>query len=48
MLLGLNPRKKKAFIATRHKLAKAAAKGIMKEEDIMREFKNVYSESLTD
>ena len=47
MLLGLNPMKKKAFIATRHKLAKAAAKGIMKEEDIMREFKNVYSGHLT-
>ena len=41
MLFGLDPRKRKVFIATRHKLAKAAAKSIMKEEDIMREFKDV-------
>lgn len=41
MLLGLPPRQRKEFIARRHKIAKMAAKGLMKEENMVKEFKGV-------
>jgi hypothetical protein len=41
MLLGLAPRQRKEFIARRHKIAKMSAKGLLKEEDMVREFKDV-------
>lgn len=44
ILFDLNPRKKKLFIATRHKIAKEAAKGLLKEKDIIREFNDVLRE----
>lgn len=44
ILLGLTSRKRKEFIATRHKIAKEAAKGLLKEEEMIREFKNLLRE----
>ncbi len=41
MLLGMPPRQRKEFIATRHKIAKMSAKGLLKEEDMVRKFKVV-------
>jgi anaerobic magnesium-protoporphyrin IX monomethyl ester cyclase len=41
MLLGLPPRQRKDFIARRHKIAKMSAKGLLKEEEMVREFKDV-------
>jgi len=42
MLLGLAPRQRKEFIAKRHKIGKIAAKGLLKEEDIVKEFKDAF------
>lgn len=44
MLLGLDPQKRKRFIATRHKLAKAAAKGLITEADKLKSFRETYWE----
>lgn len=38
MLFGLNPQTRKMFIATRHRLAKTAAKGLVSEAEIMEAF----------
>ena len=39
---GIKDEQRKEFIARRHKIAKMAAKGLMKEENMVKEFKDVF------
>ena len=41
ILLGLEPRHRKEFIATRHKMAKMAAMGLINKEDLINSFNKV-------